>query len=315
MDARRFLLFNNGMIGNTLFNMPVAAWLKREVPGCFVGMVVDGTGREMVGADPNVDALHVFNKKQDSLAAQFRLVLALRREKYDVSLQLRTGVRNELIARLAGVRLRAGFRLKGSPQHLHIKLDEDQTVHRLRSRAILMEAVLNRPVELLPPRLYPDPAAERAVADLLAETGTNPGEYLVLHPTGDTGNGIDWSLPTYGEAIRELSRRLPVYIVCLSDERATVERAIPSGDRVRYCTEGIAVTSHLIRHARYFIGNDSGPAHLACAWGVDRLVVYEHLNENFTKWQPADTTGCTVIFQKDFNGEHVAGIVLAAIDE
>eukprot|EP00828_Plagiopyla_frontata_P020573 TRINITY_DN2633_c0_g3_i1.p1 TRINITY_DN2633_c0_g3~~TRINITY_DN2633_c0_g3_i1.p1 ORF type:complete len:378 (-),score=159.21 TRINITY_DN2633_c0_g3_i1:4-1137(-) len=112
-QPERFLIFNNGMIGNTLFNMPAAAWLKREYPGCFVGMVVDRVGMELAGDDPNVDSFHVFNKKKDSLAVQFRLALALRRERYDVSLHLRKGVRNELLARLAGVKLRAGYRLKG----------------------------------------------------------------------------------------------------------------------------------------------------------------------------------------------------------
>jgi len=314
-EPRRFLIFNNGMIGNTLFNMPVAAWLRREFPGCFIGMVVDRVGRDLVGADPNVDVFHTFNKKKDSLADQLRLVLALRRERYDVSLHLRRGVRNELIARLAGVKLRAGFRLKGSPQHLHVKVEEDMAVHRLRSRALLLEAVFDRPVTLDRPHLHPDPAAERVVADLLAEAGTAPGGYLVLHPTGDSQGGIGWSLPAYAEAVRALSATLPVFVICMPGEREAVEKAIPTGGRVRYYTGDMATTSHLIRSARYFIGNDSGPAHLACAWDVARLVVYRDDDANFVKWQPADDTGCTVLFQRDLTGENVARAAQAAIDK
>ena len=308
-QPERFLIFNNGMIGNTLFNMPGAAWLKREYPGCFVGMVVDRVGLELVGSDPNVDSFHVFNKKKDSLADQFRLVLALRRERYDVSLHLRKGVRNELLARLAGVKLRAGYRLKGSPQHLHVRLEEDTSVHRLRSRAILMEAALGRTVELDRPRLYPDDRAEAETLKLLAEAGTGPGGYYVIHPTGDSQGGMGWSLKVYAEAIRELTATGPVFVLCMPGERETVEKVIPSGDSVRYYTGSVAVTSHLIRHARVFAGNDSGPAHMACAWDVDRVVTYRDDDANFTKWQPADMTGCTVLHLSGFTPEAVTGAV------
>ena len=314
MDPRRFLIFNNGMIGNTLFNMPVAAWLRGAYPGCFVGMVVDRVGRELVGADPNVDAFYTFNKKKDSIADQWRLVRALRRDRYDVSLHLRKGVRNEVLARLAGVGLRAGYRLRGSLQHLHVKVDEDTSVHRLRSRALLLEAALGRPVELGRPRLYPVPEAEAEVAALLAEAGAKPGEYVVLHPTGDSQGGIGWSLPVYAEAVERLAPEVPVFVICMPGEREAVEAGIPSSGRVRYYTGGMAATAALIRHAGYFVGNDSGPAHVACAWDVPRLVVYRDDNANFTKWQPVDMAGCTVLFTRDFTPEAVAEAALKGMD-
>ena len=315
MDPRRFLIFNNGMIGNTLFNMPVAAWLKGAYPGCFVGMVVDRVGRELVGADPNVDAFHTFNKKKDSLADQWRLVRALRRDRYDVSLHLRKGVRNEVLARLAGVGLRAGYTLRGSLQHLHVKLSEDTSVHRLRSRALLLEAALGRPVELERPRLHPVPEAEAEAAALLAEAGVEPGGYVVLHPTGDSQGGIGWSLPAYAGAVERLQSEVPVFVICMPGEREAVEAGIPSSGRVRYYTGGMAATAALIRHAGYFVGNDSGPAHVACAWDVPRLVVYRDDDANFTKWQPVDMAGCTVLFVRDFTARAVAEAVLKGMKE
>ena len=308
-QPQRFLIFNNGMIGNTLFNMPAAAWLKREYPGCFVGMVVDRVGLELVKNDPNVDSFHSFNKKKDSLVQQFHLVMALRRENYDVSLHLRKGVRNELLARFAGVKLRVGYRLKGSPQHLHIKLDEDTSVHRLESRAILMEAALGRKVVLGRPQLYSSAEAESAVAKVLAETKTKCGEYFVLHPTGDSQGGIAWSLPVYAEVVRRLAETAPVFVICMPGEKPDVEKVIPSGDRVHYYTGTIAITAELIRGAAVFMGNDSGPAHMACAWDKPRLVVYRDNDANFTKWQPIDMTGCTLMFQRDFTPDAVVDAV------
>jgi ADP-heptose:LPS heptosyltransferase len=308
-QPRRFLIFNNGMIGNTLFNMPAAAWLKAEYPGCFVGMVVDRVGRELVDGDPNVDVFHTFNKKKDSLARQLRLVMDLRREAYDVSLHLRRGVRNEVLARLGGVFLRAGYTLRGSWQHLHVRVDEDMTVHRLESRAQLMEAALGRPVTLDRPRLHPVPQAEAEVRELLARESVIPGKYLVIHPTGDSQGGIGWSLPVWAEAVARLSRAMPVFIICMPGEQAAVERAIPQGNGVRYYTGGIAATSELIRRAGVFGGNDSGPAHMACAWDVPRLVVYLDNSANFAKWKPADTGGCEIMFQPAFTPEAVEAAV------
>lgn len=308
-QPKRFLIFNNGMIGNTLFNMPAAAWLKKEYPGCFVGMVVDKVGLNLVQADPNVDVFHTFNKKKDSLGYQFKLIMTLRREKYDASLHLRKGVRNEVLARLAGVKLRAGYRLKGSPQHLHVKLEEDTSVHRLTSRAILMEAALDAKVELERPRLYPITEAETEVDGLLATAATKRGGYYVLHPTGDSQGGIGWSLPIYAEVVQRLSKQAPVFVICMPNEQSTVEAQIPAGENVHYYTGSIAATADLIRSAKAFMGNDSGPAHMACAWNTPRLVVYRDNDNNFTKWQPIDMTGCEVLYESTFNPDAIINAI------
>lgn len=305
----RFLLFNNGMIGNTLFNMPVASWLKGAYPGCFVGMVVDRAGLDLVGSDPGVDSFHLFNKKRDSLTDQFRLVRALRRERYDVSLHLRRGVRNEVLARLAGVGLRAGYTLRGSWQHLHVRVDEDMTVPRLHSRAQLVAAALGRPVVLERPRLHPVPAAEAEVRELLAGAGAQPGAYLVVHPTGDSQGGMGWSLHVWSGAVAEISQRMPVFVICMPGERPDVERSIPQGESVHYYTGSIAATAELIRRAGAFAGNDSGPAHLACAWNTPRLVVYLDNEANFAKWRPASDEGGAVMFRSGFTVDAVADTV------
>ncbi len=308
-QQKRFLIFNNGMIGNTLFNMPAAAWLKKEYPGCFVGMVVERVGLELVSNDPNVDSFHTFNKKKDGLGAQFRLVMALRREKYDVSLHLRKGVRNEVIARLAGASLRAGFRLKGSPQHLHIKMDENDSVHRLESRAEFLEAVFDTKVQLERPRLAASADAQQELDELLQKHQIKHNSYFVLHPTGDSQRGIQWTLEQYAKAVADLSPIAPVFIICMPNEQAEVEKSIPSNPNVHYYTGSIATTAALIANASVFIGNDSGPAHMACAMETPRVLVYLANPINFAKWAPADMANCKVIFSDVFSGQAVIDAV------
>lgn len=305
MTANRFLIFNNGMIGNTLFNMPAAAWLKQHFPGCFIGMVVDNVGLQLVEHDPNVDIFYRFNKNKDSLMDQFRLIMALRRDKYDVSLHLKKGVRNEVIARLAGAKLRAGFRIKGSPQHLHIKLDEDVTVHRLKSREILLSETFGTEVTFDRPRLHPNPEAEADLDCLLESYRAKRGNYVVVHPTGESQAGHRWCMPSYSGAIDRLTESMPVFVLCMPHEQEMVEQHIPSGPQVHYYTDSLATTSALIRGASVFIGNDSGPAHIACAWDVPRVLGYRIDDGNFTKWQPADMTGCKVLFTNELSPESV----------
>lgn len=314
-EPKRFLIFNNGMIGNTLFNMPAAAWLKKEFPGCFVGMVVERVGLDLVGNNSDVDRFYTFNKKKDGLSYQFKLIMALRREKYDVSLHLRKGVRNEVLSRLAGVKLRAGFKLKGSPQHLHIKLEENETVHRLESRAQFLESVFKKQVKLERPRLTTAPDARQELEQLLDTHGVRQGDYFVLHPTGDSQRGIQWTLPQYAEAVERLKEIAPVFVVCMPNEQAQVETAIPAGSRVHYYTGSIATTAALIANASVFIGNDSGPAHMACAVDAPRVLVYLAYPENYAKWAPADMTNCQVLFSDVFSAEAVVNAVMKVREE
>ncbi|MBP7459930.1 MAG: hypothetical protein KBA26_01450, partial [Candidatus Delongbacteria bacterium] len=59
----------------------------------------------------------------------------------------------------------------------------------------------------------------------------------------------------------------------------------------------------LIDHSRFFMGNDSGPAHIAEALGIPKLVIYPDDPENFARWAPLQPDRCLALRQSELNIE------------
>jgi heptosyltransferase-3 len=129
-----------------------------------------------------------------------------------------------------------------------------------------------------PARVYPQPDAVAAVNEKLRACGVEAGQpYAVVHP-GATFFTRRWAVENYGQVAR-----------WLRDAHGLVSVAAPGpGDHeilpaIRehfrapsVVLEGVNVDEMiaLIAGARLFLGNDTGPAHLASATGRPAVVIF-----------------------------------------
>lgn len=299
----RFLVFRNGMLGNTIVAEPFVRALKALWPACSVSLVVDAVGLGLLRTHPQVDAFFLFDKHKHGLAAQWDLVRAWRARRFDASFHLRTGVRNELLAFLSGIPQRVGSRLRGSFQFLtHVQPKRDDR-HVLTALSEFASEALGRTVVLDAPRLYPDPEAGALAEAFLAGHGLAPGGYLVMHLGGRTWHGLEWG-PAAFQPILALARerlKLGVVLVGTPDEAQAVARVFPPGPGVAHAFGSpMAVTSELIRRAAAFLGNDSGPAHVAEAWGLPKAVAYYNDPAALARWRPLAQARSLVLFREEF---------------
>ncbi len=138
------------------------------------------------------------------------------------------------------------------------------------------------------PSVYPQPEARAAVAGRLAQSGLAPGAaYAVVH-AGAAYFTKRWSLPGFagvGQWLKRETGATPVFILGPADREIAEplrESAGPGAiflDSLRL-RELIA----LLAGARLFLGNDSGPAHLATAAGCPNVVIFG--SSDSTLWRP-----------------------------
>ncbi|WP_320169077.1 glycosyltransferase family 9 protein [Maridesulfovibrio sp.] len=295
----KWLLFSNGVLGHTLYVLAAVKKLKEIYPDAFVTMVVDKGSAELVRANPLIDKVSIFDRKLDPLARQWELIREWRREKYDVSIHFRSGVRNELLAMLSGVKMRSGNNLKGSFQFLNRIFQDKKGVHVLENRSFFMSNVLGREVALSEPELHHDPEARKEVAASLKECGIEPGSYVVLHPAGKTSGGLKWSLEHWAGVAAKVAASRPVVVVCAPFEREKVREAI-SGQNIFHLEGSTAFLSELIAGCGWFMGNDSSPGHMAAIWQKPRVVVYSNGPDEFIKWSPLYPEQCRVVLKEEF---------------
>jgi heptosyltransferase III len=126
------------------------------------------------------------------------------------------------------------------------------------------------------------PQSEIPRARLFAEPPPDHGNYAVIHPFASALNKT-WPARRFVEVAQRLSGLEPVFLAGPTDDTAPFE-----GFRVLK-NEPLARVKSVISGAALFIGNDSGPAHIAAAFGVPVVVIFGASDP--VTWAPWRTDG------------------------
>lgn len=137
-----------------------------------------------------------------------------------------------------------------------------------------------------PARVFPQAAAADRVRNILLPHGGRDAPYAVLQPEARTAT-MRWPAENFAEVARWLREKHGITsIVNLSASGL-------QAPQVRAALESVAIVPEpldlreliaLISGARLFIGNDSGPVHLAAAAGTPAVVIYGPTNP--VQWRP-----------------------------
>jgi len=119
---------------------------------------------------------------------------------------------------------------------------------------------------------------EQAAAKLAA-LGLKPGSYLTCFPLGAGPAVRWWPAERFRRLIRECNSKygLPVLITGSSSEADALHRlaeGLPGVALFLGGAEDLPLLAGLIAHSRAYFGNDTGPVHLAAAFGVPGVTIY-----------------------------------------
>jgi ADP-heptose:LPS heptosyltransferase len=251
-------------LGDCVLTTPALDILRRSRPDLRVSILVEDRFRDLFDDNPDID---------DILAPS---MAAVRRWRPRLCLNLHGGLHSAWMSALSGAEHRAGF---GHFRHrwaynLHIPraqeiLGEERTVHTAEHLASAM-FWLGAPAGEIPrAKLVARNVVKRSVA--------------VIHPVAAKPEKT-WR----ADGFLEVARRLkalglePIVIGADSDDLASfhdflIVRGAP-----------LAKVKTLLAGASLFIGNDSGPAHMAASFGLPVVVIFG--NSIPAIWGPWRTT-------------------------
>lgn len=140
-------------------------------------------------------------------------------------------------------------------------------------------------------QVFPQPDAVESVARALKEKGIAPGEpYAVLQPGARLAT-MRWPAEKFAEIARWLRISHGISSVVnvgrLDDEISASVRHAMSDCAVAIDSFNARELIALIAGARLFVGNDSGPAHLAAATVRPSVVIFSSTNPS--EWRPWQT--------------------------
>ncbi len=274
--VRHIVVLAPNWLGDAVMATPVFRLLKRQFPQSLVTVAGRESVCRLLDGLSSIDRFQPF-PAQPSLAAMWRIARELRRQDGppDCAVVLPHSFRAALLARLAGAKRRLGYD-RGGRRWL---LSDAPPPHRENGR-ITPIYMTDEYVGLLRTvgceddgqglELHADPR----LADELRRRWAGPGPLIGLAPGAAFGPSKRWPAERYAAVADALAAQWGARCVLLTgpgeeDTRDAVHKAaattlmepdIPG--------EGVAKLKAAISILDLFIGNDSGPRHVAVAFGA-----------------------------------------------
>ncbi|HMA33062.1 MAG TPA: glycosyltransferase family 9 protein [Chloroflexia bacterium] len=299
----RILCVKLADIGDVLLCTPALRALRARYPGARIDLLTPPSSAAVLRAAPEIDEVLVFNKFPfDTLGSLFDLSTVLRairflwglgRRHYDALLifhhySLRFGaLKFAAVALASRAPLRAGVD-NGRGWFLTHRLADGGFGAQHEAEYWLDVAALagaeRRPADRR--LMIPIGAADHAAAAaLLAERGLpGPGPLIAIHPgAGWYSTARRWPAAHFATLINMLVQERHADIVLLGgpDEQeltASIREMVAAAARAHVHNiagqTSITGTAALLQRCRLFIGNDSGPLHIATAAGIPVLAIF-----------------------------------------
>lgn len=290
----RLLFVKTKNIGDTLLLTPTLAAARQAYPDAEIWVVVRRSTEPMLAGNPALQRLLTTAAPEASQRDttgpwhDVKLLLQLRRQRFDYAFDLSNGDRGRLLASLSRARVRctnAGAAPLGiwricfnfaarsnAPDRHQVQVDFDTVNECLPLR-------VSRP----PPLVYARAAVQPC------DLGVPLANYVVLHP-GTRWQRKRWPLERWVAVAKVLAETFPRLIISAGPdpdevrdaaelERALAGQAVSTAGRLNW-----AQLAGLLYHTRLFVGVDTAAMHLAAACQAPTVALFGPSDERV--WHP-----------------------------
>jgi lipopolysaccharide heptosyltransferase I len=301
--VHHFLLIRLGALGDVVHAIPVAAALRRAFPSARIDWLVSAKHREILDLVPVIDRRLVVNDRGDGTggAPLIGSIAELRRQRYDVAIDLQGLLKSAVLARSSGAPRVLGF----SSRYLRERLarpfytevyhpggagmyDPAETTHITRVNLGLLGLL-----GLSAPALeFPIEPVDSVVARELRDGAG--GRYMLLNP-GAAWPNKRWPPSRLGAVARAIyaQHRLPSIVLWGPGEEPLAREVVAASGAAATLSPrtSIADLVALVRGASLMVSGDTGPAHIASALGTPLVGIYGPTRPARNgPWSPYDVT-------------------------
>ncbi len=300
----KILLAKRRALGDTVLLSSSVALLRKKFPRAEISVLVPGAFAPVLEGNPEIQNIFTFEM------GWWQLQWRLRAERFDYFLQLHASPRSRWWSALAGAK----------HTHFHYQNKETEQAYGKHPHALEWDGFFFRtifgpeiPLPAEPPKIFLNPE-ERALGEKFWwEKGVDPKRVIFLG-LGASRQTKRW-LPTHFAELADLLRGrndlIPALVVGPGEAEAffagQVIDALRSrtlrpfqgglqakGDFLHLAGLSVRTLAQALSPLKAYVGNDSGPKHMAAALGVPTFTLFGP--EDPVEWHPYERSQHPVFF-------------------
>jgi predicted lipopolysaccharide heptosyltransferase III len=277
IPAERILVIQFRQIGDVLLSTPVLRALRCYYPQSHIAFLTEPSPGRVLQGNPLLDEV-IIRPRHATWRQQWQLLRYIRRQRFELVIDLIGNPRSAVLTRLSGARHRLAF--ARFPRSLlytmlvthHHPVQEYTVAKRLR----LLEPLGIQATELTPILPYTQCEQDTAAAFLRAQAITAEDLLICIDPTHHVPTR-QWPGAHFSALVDMLSERLGARVLLLwgPGEEAQVQ-AIAAAARSHpglIPAWDLHTLAALLAQADLFIGCNSAPLHIAVSQGIPTLTI------------------------------------------
>jgi ADP-heptose:LPS heptosyltransferase/GT2 family glycosyltransferase len=315
-SIRRILVVKLDHIGDCVTALPAIRRLKRHFPAARISVLTSRASKSVWGLEPAIDEVIEFDffharsasglvERTDKDWRELRERLTL--HHFDLAIDLRKHWETRPVLQYTGARYLAGFDMKGRFPWLDVAIEWSEDIALLRKRQHTTDELVN-----LVDAVAAASEADRSVfaqlpTPLSDETlGSIPNTGMIfdkrvvcVHPS--VGNEMrQWPLEHFCVLIDQLVETENVHVILIggADEAALGAKVLetvanPTSVWSLIGRIKLGDLPALMARCALFVGNNSGPQHIAAGLGVPTVGIHSGVVDA-REWGPMGTTACAI---------------------
>lgn len=304
-NIRNILVRSVNWIGDAVMSTPALAAVRQNFPKARITLLANPLVGQLFSIHPYVDNVIVFDRagRHRGLLGRLRLAQELRQEQFDLALILPNSFDAALVTFLAGIPHRFGKASDGRSLLLTRRYQMPvltEPAHEVQYYRHLLASFGIAGTEERP-LLMTLQEEDQAATGFLAEHGIHSSDLLLGINAGATfGSAKRWYPERFAEVARRLAEQWGGRIILFGgpDEVAIVaeiEKLLEGRCLNVAGKTTVRQLMALIKRCNFFITNDSGPMHIAAAFGVPLVAVFGPTDHTGTA--PSSTAAAIVRHQ------------------
>jgi lipopolysaccharide heptosyltransferase II len=281
--APKILIVQPSRIGDIIFSLPTLAAIKQKYPHARISWIVDERCYEILDGNPLLEKIFVWNRKQKSIKYYIDLMKSLRKQKFDLSIDLHGLAKSAMLVKLAGAKFKLGSSSTNGMREfswLFSKEIKSNGNHHCVERHFKVAKYLDCSDEINYPIHIPEESF-RSVRNKLLKENVNLEKIIGMH-AGGGWLSRRWGASKYASLAKMVKVELDADIILIGgkeggiSEKGLNEEIISESGVYIIDMTGKFTLKELcafLQMCKVFVGNEAGPMHIATALNIQSVAI------------------------------------------
>jgi len=274
-DIRHVMVINLRYLGDSIWMLPFVENLKRNLPDAKVSVIVNEGTEAFFRTCSSADQVIPFPRKEAKSGIKgifgfLSFIRRIRKEKPDVTIDLTDADRPAIISLLSGADIRIGYNNEDrwrNRTYTHVVRTRIWSKHMVE---YLLDALRELGMTITDSRIniHVDNAAFGSLREKAPSVFVDDGRKKIVVHAGARSELRQWGAENFAALCDALSDTSRIFLVAGPGEKPVIKKIISNMTTTpEICTNDLTLfeCAALCELSDMFIGNDSGPVHIASA--------------------------------------------------